>query len=795
MSNGSDERMAVTAAVASLVAALTLAPLIKGSTWLFAAAIMVLAVMVTGIVGRQLARGWWPAVVGLQAVVLFLAIVVLFARGEIADPPGAVRMLSDLLDTGLQITQSQSPPVDATRGIVLLAAGGTGLVALAVDILATSFRQPALAGLPLLAMYCVPAALLDDGLPWYLFLIAAAGFLLLLSADAGDRVRAWGRVLASAGQRPARAGGDTGLARGGRRVGLAAVALAVAIPSFVPGLDNQLLGGSGDGSDGSGGTVITRINPILDMRRDLNDPVDTELLAYTTTVDNPDPLRIVTDDEYDGKTWKPSGKKIPRANNISKGLPTAPGLTAAVKTSSETSQIQIYRLRETYLPLPYPARTVTGLDGEWLYDPDTLNVIGNKVDTTQANYGVEFTEVTPTADQLANAGTAPEGIVKQYTQLPDDMPAEIERTARNVAGNGSAYEKAVRLQEWFRTGGGFVYNTKAPETKNGDGSAQAIVEFLKAREGYCVHYASTMAVMARQLGIPARVAVGFLPGSVQTQNTRIISSRDAHAWPELYFAGVGWVRFEPTPRSGQAAPDWTLPNTGTNSDTPDSQTSTTTAPDTSEGDASSTAEAEATQEQQEAAGTSSDGGFSVPWQPVVLLLVVLLGLAAPRTASVVAGRRRWRQAVTASGLATAAWDDLRLGLSDLGVRWAASWTPRAVRQRLNDDYQLAPEQSAALDRLVDELENALYAPPTDEPGRAAADRRHDVALIVGAVAVQKSGRTRWTARLWPGSGLTALAGLTPWITSRFRRGSSSSGPDEDGTAGRKPREKAGSTRS
>ena len=789
MTNGSDERMAVTAAGASLVAALTLVPLIKGPTWFFAAAVMVLTVMVAGMVGRQLARGWWPAVVGLQAVLLFIAIVVLFARTELANPPGAVRMLIDLVQTGLDVTQSQSPPVESARGIVLLAAGGAGLVALAVDILATSFRQPALAGLPLLAMYCVPAALLDNGLPWYLFLVSAAGFLLLLSADAGDRVRAWGRVLASAGQRSAvRPGGDTGLARGGRRVAVTAVAIAVIVPALVPGLNNQLLGGSGDG-EGSGGSVITRINPILDMRRDLNDPQDTELLEYATSVQDPDPLRIVTDDEYDGKTWKPSNKKIPRTQTIQSGIPPAPGLTGAISTTQQTADIQIYQMRQNYLPLPYPTTKVSGLSGEWLFDSETLNVIGNGTNTLQAHYSTNFLQVTPTSEQLADASPAPNDIAKKYTQLPKGLPPRILQVAKQEAGNGSHYEQAVRLQNYFRTDGGFTYNTLAPSTTDdGDGSYQAILDFLTAKEGYCVHYASTMAVMARALGIPARVAVGFLPGSIQDQNKRIISSKDAHAWPELYFGGVGWVRFEPTPRSGEGVPEWTLPQTNTDNSASSSDTSTTTTPDTSEDGASSSAEANVPDEQAAAAAGQSSGGFHLPWQPVVLLLVVLLALASPRMASSVATRRRWRRAGTAPGLAAAAWDDLRFGLSDLGVRWAASWTPRAVRQRLNDDYQLNPEQSAALDRLVEELEAAFYAPPSDAQGRPAAERRRDVALIVRAVAVQKSGQTRWRARLWPASGLTALAGLGAWLTAKFQRDQAS----DDSEDGGKPREKAGS---
>jgi len=793
MTHGSDERLAVTAAAASLVAALTLLPLIKDMSWLFPAAVMILTVLVTGVVVRALARGWWPAVIGLQTLMVFLATVVLFARSELADPPGAIRTLGQTLQAGLEVTQSQSPPVDAARGIILLAACGTGLVALSVDALAASFRQPALAGLPLLALYCVPAALLDEGLPWYLFLLAAVGFLLLLSADAGDRVRAWGRVLASSGQRAARPGGSTGLARGGRIVAAVAVVLAVAVPTVVPGLDNRFLGSPGDG-EGAGGNVITRINPILDMRRDLNDSADTKLLQYTTTVSDPDPLRIVTDDEYNGTTWQPSDTSIPRTDNISNGLPDAPGLTAQVDAQDAAATIQIYQLRETYLPLPYPTTSISGLDGEWLYDPDTLNVIGNNTDTTQASYSVDFLDLSPTAQQLADAGDAPDDIVEKYTQLPDDLPAVIERRARQVAGTGTAYEQAVRLQDWFRTDGGFTYDETAPENENGDGSAAAIVDFLKQKVGYCVHFASTMAVMARQLGIPARVAVGFLPGDLQDDSTRVITSRDAHAWPELYFEGVGWVRFEPTPRAGEAAPEWTLPegsSDGSSSST-DDKTSTTTSPKAAENEqggasesASATPEATATEQ------TQGTGGLAVPRPVLILLLVLLIAATVPRLASTIASRRRWRRARTPAGLAAAAWDDLRFRLSDLGVRWAASWTPRAVRQRLVDDYELAPDQIAALDRLVAEVEDAFYAPPTGQAARSAAERRDDVGLVVGAVAGRKPARTRRRAQLWPGSGLHALAGLWRWAVARFGR---SDDEDGDGPPPTRPRDRTGSLR-
>src|SRR5690242_2717263 len=145
MRHGSDERIAVTSAVASLLAALTLSPLVSGFAWLFVATITVVTMMVTGIVARQLLR-WWPAVAATQALVLLVTLLVLFARSRIVEGPGAISLLRQLLEAGFQVTREQSPPVESTQGIVLLVAGSTGLIALVVDLLAATLRQPALAG-------------------------------------------------------------------------------------------------------------------------------------------------------------------------------------------------------------------------------------------------------------------------------------------------------------------------------------------------------------------------------------------------------------------------------------------------------------------------------------------------------------------------------------------------------------------------------------------------------------------------------------------------------------------------
>ena len=109
----------------------------------------------------------------------------------------------------------------------------------------------------------------------------------------------------------------------------------------------------------------------------------------------------------------------------------------------------------------------------------------------------------------------------------------------------------MALQRWFTESGKFTYslNVHQPDT------AKALIDFLtKDRQGYCQQFAFAMAVLARLLDIPSRVAVGYTEGSPIGHDRWDVRTSDAHAWPELYFQGAGWLRFEPTPSGsdGQA---------------------------------------------------------------------------------------------------------------------------------------------------------------------------------------------------------------------------------------------------
>ncbi|MGJ3559253.1 transglutaminase-like domain-containing protein [Streptomyces sp. INA 01156] len=186
-----------------------------------------------------------------------------------------------------------------------------------------------------------------------------------------------------------------------------------------------------------------------------------------------------------------------------------------------------------------------------------MTLVGDHGQNTQGlTYGVRSLDVRPTAEQLAGASAPPAALKRDYTELPDSLPALVSRIARQVTEEATNdYDRAVELQEYFASTGGFTYDT---EVAVGSGS-QAIARFLRDKEGFCVHFSFAMASMARSLDIPAGSRWVSRPAPAGGR-FGVGGLRDAHAWPELYFEGVGWTRFEPTPTRG-STPSYTVPDT------------------------------------------------------------------------------------------------------------------------------------------------------------------------------------------------------------------------------------------
>jgi hypothetical protein len=151
----------------------------------------------------------------------------------------------------------------------------------------------------------------------------------------------------------------------------------------------------------------------------------------------------------------------------------------------------------------------------------------------------------------AATGEIPGDIAATDLQLPPELSDRVRgEAARVVAGKATAYDKALALQDYFRDGT-FQYNLNVPAGH----SDSAIERFLfETKAGFCEQFAGTYAAMARAVGLPARVAVGFTPGEQDPIKPEMyhVKGEHAHAWPEVYIAGQGWVAFEPTP--GRGAP-------------------------------------------------------------------------------------------------------------------------------------------------------------------------------------------------------------------------------------------------
>lgn len=147
-------------------------------------------------------------------------------------------------------------------------------------------------------------------------------------------------------------------------------------------------------------------------------------------------------------------------------------------------------------------------------------------------------------ERLQAAGTDyPEEIRARYLQLPDNLPARVRSLAFEVtAGQPTPYDQAAAIEAYLRR---FPYSLEVPAPPLG---RDAVDFFLfDLQEGYCDYYAASMAVLARSVGIPARLVLGYSRGFYEEGNRRfVVRENHAHAWVEIYFPGIGWIEFEPT---------------------------------------------------------------------------------------------------------------------------------------------------------------------------------------------------------------------------------------------------------
>ncbi|MEU3855905.1 DUF3488 and transglutaminase-like domain-containing protein [Streptomyces sp. NPDC028722] len=773
-------RLALSAAAATLLTSCALLPLVDQPTWLLELVPLLAVQTGVGVAARRVPLGR-PLTVVAQALATLLLLTLVFARQHafagLVPGPDTFRSFADLFRQGSDDISRYAIPAPLHDGIRLMLIGGVLLIGLLVDTLAVTFRSAAPAGLPLLALYSVAAGLSEGGADWLWFLAAAAGYLMLLLAEGRDRLAQWGRVFGGAPRAPGVSeGGALAPVRTGRRIGAVALGVALTVPLALPAMHGGLLDragtgvGPGDGP-GAGGSAVSLL---VSLRDDLNTDDDRRLLSLRTDTDDISDLylRIVSLDDFDGTTWKPAQRHVV---GVPGTFPIPVGLGGDVRRGTvRTTVTAADTYAQDWLPMPYPPSGVK-IAGRWRYEPVGMALVGDHGQTTRGQtYQVTSLAVRPTARQLASAPQPPAALRREYTGVPSALPKVVARTARRItAGAGSHYEEAVKLQDYFAVTGGFQYDTQVAVGR-GPG---AIANFLKKKQGFCIHFSFTMAAMARTLGIPARVAVGFAPGTPQADGTVAVNQKDAHAWPELYFEGVGWTRFEPTPTRG-TAPSYTQPDTPGTSLPQESLPSGKASSAPSAAASPSASCAGEPRRPVPCAGASAaaaahpGGGGPGPWWWLPAGLGGLLVLVA--ALSPLLWRRRMRalrlggHSRTPEGAAAhtlAAWQELTDSAWDHGITPDESLTPRGAAARVVRLGHLDPAAGAAVHRLADAVERVLYAPrPHPAPGAA-----EDVRRVTEALRATVSTRTRLRALLLPRSAVRVLWNLSArWSALRTR---------------------------
>jgi transglutaminase-like putative cysteine protease len=480
------------------------------------------------------------------------------------------------------------------------------------------------------------------------------------------------------------------------------------------------------------------------MRRNLDGASD-EVLVRVTGDDDPAYFRLAALDEFTGNVWEVGEREEDVAVSTDERLPVPTGSQSLSMERVDYVIELTDELDTRWLPSVYAPRLID-IDTPWLVDPINLDVRADSNDETAGTtYRLSAGIPNPSASQLRAAGPVDDDLAP-FLQLPADqqMPSIIEQTAREAtAGANGAIEQALALQSWFREDGDYTYSLQQVDGDRNRTGLGAVAAFLEDRVGYCEQYASAMAIMARQLGIPSRVVVGFLRAQRAQQGVWEFRGADMHSWPELYFDGVGWIRFEPTPQSvSQDAPPYgdDSANTAATSD----PTSQSTRPTRDPRAVPST----------DAASSGSpgddDGGFVGP----ALAMAGAVGLSgliatAPRLLRALRSRRRWSRATEPEAAAETAWSELRDGAVDLRVHWAEGATPRAAGRSLREHLGAGAtaEVVAGLNAVVLAVERARYARSV----AAATDLRPAVERVLAALAGERSTGHRRLALWLPAS--------------------------------------------
>jgi transglutaminase-like putative cysteine protease len=752
--------------LATVAMSLSFLPALSDRSFLPLGALFAAIVVGTGVLLR-LTRTSALIVLAVQIVVVVEGLAIGFGTHmKFGFLPTAKTLtgIHDLIERGIDISQRYSAPAPSSGGLMLMVVFAIALVAAAVDAIAVGIGRVPLAGLPLLALYTVPVAAMPKGIPFLFFVPAAACYIALLMADERDRLAHWGRLVTRTPNEADRGADMSALRDSGRRIGLAALSLAVVVPVLVPAFSVSLLDRGRQGGIGGNGPIGPSLgfaDPMVTLARALQSRDSVDLLKVQSSGPAPAYLRLTVLDQPGPNAW--TGHAISFSDTVDLGnvLPGPPGLGLGVSAIPREMVISLtsnFPSDSAWVPVPFDSHFVdAGGDLGFVPSDQTVAIRNEVALSSLPPYRVSYSELGPTAQQLQSSGAPPTQIKQRYGDVPKGVPAIVSNVARSVTARGNTpYDKALLLQGFFREQGAFTYDVHAAYGYGYD----AMSTFLTQRRGFCQQFAATMAMMARTLGIPSRVVVGFLTSDhVDSDGQYVFTSHDVHAWPELYFEGVGWVSFEPTPRGNAPFPAYAPQVSAPDPATAPQSSATLQNPAAKRTEINRGASAATSH------GTSGSGpGGSLPATPWLVVIGLVLLACLPGLSRWGLRRTRTARALDDAEAAESAWRELRDSMLDLRLPWTGSMTPRArersVAQHLGGDDQAL----SALKRLSRSVERARYADRPLDGANPGADVRRVVAALSRLAG--RTGRIR--ARLLPASLLSDLRAR--WRDRQWRLG-------------------------
>jgi transglutaminase-like putative cysteine protease len=791
---------AVVAGVATLMAAFPLTTVFKSYTWVVYAAFAVAAVVGAAMLVRAARGPVWTQVLAMMGALL-VYLTVIFPSGSeffVLIPSGATFVhFNDMLVAAGSLIRTEAAPVPDLPGLLLLTTAGIGLMAVLVDLAAVGLRRPALAGLPMLALYSVPVAILPTSVPALTFVVASAGYLWLLVSDSVDRVRRFGRRFTGEG-RDVELWEPSPLSAAGRRLGVvgvvAAMVLPIAIPSMGPGLLTKLNGpGSGAGIGPGTGPAPLAVNLNAVITDSLNRDKTTEMVTVSTNDPSPFYLKFGVADKVTNAGFEnqaPTG-----GTPLNRPFTGPPASTAGTASPKYQAQITVTGLDMPLAPAYQTITGIQGLDNAWSYDDSTGQIFG-RGDTTilGRKYTIEFQHVTYTPQALRSAAPIDEretGLRDLINVPPNSDITKLVDTL--TAGKTTEYDRVRALYEFFKPDNGFKYSLTVPPGASG----LPVLDFINSKQGFCVQYAAALTWLARVAHIPARVAFGFTRGPVIAQGVAHLTNYNLHAWTEIFFPGFGWVPFDATPSGSIAgsaptpwSPDLSNPTTNDGGDDlglPPKDTGANPTPTPGPTGVRAVAPAPASL-------------LTRPWflgGVAALVLLLLVSLAPAVRRRVLRQRRRARAAalpmprgeVVAAGQlrppvdreliddpaavpiarldAHAAWSELIDTLVDFDVAVDLAETPRATADRLRELPAFAPTAQDAAVLIARAEERARYArTPMRSDGLDPAVR-----TVRSALAQRATGRQRFLAAVMPRSvTLRWRATWIGWVNRSIRTG-------------------------